>query len=100
LQPSRAPALRACPWPSLRPEAAHLRRNVDAGRLGGWLWRRHRRQRRPEDVVEMLQHRLGDEAGALRIDVTIAARVLAVRIETLRHDEVELVPRARHRHVE
>jgi hypothetical protein len=39
----------------------------------------------------MLYNLSGDEARALSVNVAIACAVLAVRIEALRHHEVELI---------
>ena len=44
----------------------------------------------------MLQHRTGDKARALSVDVSVTCAVLAMRKEALRHHEVKLVLGPRH----
>ena len=48
----------------------------------------------------MRERRLRDETRARRIDVAVALRVLAMREESLRDHEMQVVLRARHRDIE
>ena len=44
----------------------------------------------------MRQHRIGDEARALGVDMAVAGAALAVREKALRNHQVKLVFRSRH----
>jgi hypothetical protein len=44
----------------------------------------------------MLQHRTGDKAGALSVDVPVACAALSMRKEALRNHQVKLVLGSRH----
>ena len=62
--------------------------------------RRTGRHNRPGRSLEQTEQLLGNEARPRRVEMTIALRVLAVDEETLRHDQMEVVLRARHGDVE
>src|SRR3954463_4590949 len=73
----------------LPPHRAHARRHIDLrARLRGL---RARLRARPNALLEMPRHRRGNEPRAQRMHIAVAAVGLIVRIEALRHDDVELI---------
>ena len=48
----------------------------------------------------MRQHRIGDEARALGVDMAVAGAALAMRKEALRHHQVKLVLGPRHGYIQ
>ena len=61
---------------------------------------RARLDQRPRRLFEQAEKALRNEARARRIDVAVALRVLAMREEALRHDQMQIVLGARHRDIE
>ena len=61
---------------------------------------RLRRHYRPCRPFEKAEQSIGNEARSRRIDMPIALRVLPMREEALRHDEVKIVLGARHGDIE
>jgi hypothetical protein len=51
---------------------------------------------RPSPAIEQAKQIVGNEAGSRGVDMTITVSALAMGEETLRHDQVECVPGARH----
>ena len=84
---------------ALPPHRAHPRRHVDL-RSAASRSPRLALRARPHALLEQPRDRRRDEARAQRVHVAVAAVRLIVRVEALRHDDVELVLRARHRDVE
>src|SRR5215210_7820394 len=79
----------------LSPHRAHARRHID---LRARLLRRCARLgTRPDALLEKPRDRRRNEARAQRVHISVAATGLIVGVEALRHDDIELILRARHR---
>lgn len=85
---------------SLTPHLAHFYLDVDGrpNRLLRIVATRFRSRLSP--ALKVLGDGICNEAAALRIDVPVAKAALAMGEETLRHHEMELLPRTRHCDVE
>jgi hypothetical protein len=81
-----------------QPPAFDTRRDIH-----GVDWRARSRtvfaRSRPGALLEMLGDRVGNESGPDRLHVPVATAALLMSIEALRHDQVQVILSARHRHV-
>ena len=67
---------------SLAPHSAHLRADIH-GLARSTISFTHRLRRRPRAALELVQHRIRNEACPLRVDVAVAGATLTVREEAL-----------------
>src|ERR1051325_4357033 len=81
----------------LRPELSKLRGNIDARQGSRCMRLRYARFVRPRQHVERAHYRLSEKARTRSEHMGIALSALVRHVIAERCDEIELVPRPRHR---
>src|SRR5271156_6151828 len=89
------PGDRALQRVSLAPHLTHLPADIPRPAPAGTSFA-HRLRRWPRPTLKLTQHRIRNEACALRISVAVAGASLAVREEALGNHQMKLVFRSRH----